>query len=96
MKIKQLHCTYLWQWNHPFLGLRSLKKEFTGTDYRIDKFIVSGVSKRGWAAWLATIADQRIAAIIPIVIDIYNINAQFSKLNKVYTKSLACCTLSIL
>lgn len=60
------------------------QKEFTGTDYRIDKFIVSGASKRGWAAWLATIADQRIAAIIPIVIDIYNINAQFSKLNKVY------------
>ncbi|MDE1462892.1 PhoPQ-activated protein PqaA family protein [Spartinivicinus poritis] len=37
-----------------------------------EHFALSGASKRGWAAWLATLADQRVNAIIPIVIDILN------------------------
>lgn len=35
-------------------------------------FAVAGISKRGLAAWLAAIADERVNAIIPAVIDTLN------------------------
>ena len=38
----------------------------------IDNFVISGASKRGWAAWLAAIEDNRVSAIMPIVIDVLN------------------------
>lgn len=40
--------------------------------WQINQFIVTGASKRAWSAWLATIADERITAIVPFVIDILN------------------------
>ncbi len=39
-------------------------------DLRIENFLVTGASKRGLATWLAALADERINAIVPIVIDI--------------------------
>ncbi|WGL61220.1 PhoPQ-activated protein PqaA family protein [Pigmentibacter sp. JX0631] len=61
-----------------------IQAEFSADNYNMSSFILSGASKRGWAAWLATLADERVKAIIPIVIDVYNIKNQFLKLNKVY------------
>ncbi len=40
------------------------------TPWNIKSFIVSGVSKRGWATWLSAITDSRIEAIVPFVIDL--------------------------
>ena len=36
----------------------------------IDRFIASGASKRGWTVWLTAIADERVKAIVPFVIDV--------------------------
>lgn len=36
----------------------------------VDRFIITGASKRGWSAWLTALADERVMAIVPSVIDI--------------------------
>ncbi|WP_115555085.1 PhoPQ-activated pathogenicity-related family protein [Xanthomonas arboricola] len=42
---------------------------------QIHRFILAGASKRGWASWHATIADPRVDAVVPFVIDILNMPA---------------------
>jgi len=41
----------------------------------IEKFVVSGGSKRGWTTWCTAAVDKRVAAVIPIVIDVINVPA---------------------
>ena len=53
---------------------------------KIEKFVVSGASKRGWTTWLTGAVDPRVAAIAPMVIDMLNMKAQTEWAQKVYGK----------
>jgi len=43
----------------------------------IEKFVVSGASKRGWTTWTTGGVDDRVEAIIPVVIDVLNLEPSF-------------------
>lgn len=43
----------------------------------IEHYVVSGASKRGWTTWTTAAVDDRVVAIIPIVIDLLNIEPSF-------------------
>ncbi|WP_095148493.1 PhoPQ-activated pathogenicity-related family protein [Pseudomonas sp. Irchel s3a18] len=55
--------------------------------WQINQFIASGASKRGWTAWLATIADERINGVVPFVIDILGMDKVLEHTYQSYGKN---------
>lgn len=70
---------YSWPLLFPMVksGLKAMDvvQEFSSTklDHKLNRFIVSGGSKRGWTTWLIGASqDKRVVAIAPMVIDMLN------------------------
>lgn len=53
-------------------------------EWQVKKFIVSGISKRGWTTWLAAIADPRVDAIAPFAIDLLGIRPALKHMYRSY------------
>ncbi len=51
---------------------------------KIEKFVVGGASKRGWTTWMIGATDPRVEAIIPIVIDVVNVEQSIKHHAAVY------------
>ena len=50
----------------------------------IRSFVVAGASKRGWTTWLTGTVDPRVKAIVPIVIDVLNVERSMKHHAEVY------------
>lgn len=46
-----------------------------GGELDVKEFLVAGGSKRGWTTWLVGAVDERVSAIVPLVIDALNTEA---------------------
>ena len=55
-----------------------------GGDTAVEQFVVAGGSKRGWTTWTTAIVDDRVIAIMPIVIDMLNVSESFKHHFSVY------------
>lgn len=61
-----------------------MKEEMKGD---VQKFVVTGASKRGWTSWLtAASGDKRVKAIAPLVIDTLNFPVQMENQLKAFGK----------
>jgi len=51
----------------------------------LDRFAVTGASKRGWTSWLTAASDDRVSAVMPIVIDVLGMERQMEHHRRAYS-----------
>jgi PhoPQ-activated pathogenicity-related protein len=56
----------------------------SGGGVTVDKFVVGGGSKRGWTAWTTAAVDKRVVAVVPVVIDLLNLEPSFEHHYRAY------------
>jgi PhoPQ-activated pathogenicity-related protein len=56
----------------------------SGLGIEIGRFVLVGASKRGWTAWTAAAVDRRVVAVVPLVIDLLNIENSFEHHYRAY------------
>ena len=49
-----------------------------GGESKVARFVVAGGSKRGWTTWTTAAVDARVVAIVPMVIDLLNVEKSFA------------------
>lgn len=57
-------------------ALQELSEQDWGA--RLEGFLVTGASKRGWTTWFTGVVDERVRAIMPMVYDNLNLPAQMA------------------
>ena len=55
-----------------------------GGGIAVDRFVVGGASKRGWTAWTTAAVDSRVVAVVPVVIDLLNVEPSFDHHYRAY------------
>ena len=60
------------------LGEYSAKQGQSWPFARLNKFVTTGGSKRGWTTWLSAVADSRVIGIAPIVYDNLKVGEQIA------------------
>ncbi len=55
-----------------------------GAAATVDRFVVAGASKRGWTAWTTAAVDRRVVGLVPIVIDVLNVEPSFDHHYRAY------------
>ena len=55
-------------------AISAFMQEHRNGEHPINRFVVGGGSKRGWTTWLTGAMDERVIAIVPIVIDVLNVD----------------------
>ena len=55
-----------------------------GGKIKVENFVVSGASKRGWTTWTTAAVDKRVVAIVPLVIDVLNLEKFYDHQYRAY------------